>query len=79
MIKLPLNSTDDLVEALAEIEHKQWMHWSQAVAVKVADATKAKWQRSWVDYAQLTDDLKETDRVWARRVVTLLRQRRLIP
>jgi len=40
MSKLPLNSTDDLVEALAEIEHKQWMHWSQAVAVEVSSLLK---------------------------------------
>ena len=61
------------------VEHEQWMHWSQAVAVDVADATRVKWQRWRVDYSKLTDDLKEADRVWARRVVTLLRQRRLIP
>jgi hypothetical protein len=73
------NPSDDLVEALAKIEHEQWMHWSQAVAADIADATRVKWQRSWVDYAELRDDSKETDRLWARRVVTLLRQRELIP
>lgn len=75
----PINPTNELVEALAEIEHAQWLHWSQAVAVDVTAATRDKWQRSWVDYAELTDDLKEADRVWARKVLTLLRQRRLIP
>ena len=55
------------------------MHWSQAVAVDVTTATRDKWQRSWVDYAELTEELKEADRVWARKVVTLLRQRQLIP
>jgi predicted YcjX-like family ATPase len=68
----------DLVEALAEIEHQQWLHWSKAVATEVADTTRQKWQRSWVDYAELTDDLKDADRVWAREVVTLLQQRGLI-
>lgn len=72
------NPADDLVEALAEIEHEQWMHWSQAVAADVNDATRSKWQRSWVDYAKLTDDVRESDRIWARKVVTLLRQRKLI-
>jgi hypothetical protein len=73
-----LNPADDLVEALAEIEHEQWMHWSQAVAADVTGATRFKWQSSWVDYAKLTDDVKESDRIWARKVVTLLRQRKLI-
>ena len=77
--KSPINPTDELVEALAEIEHAQWMHWSQSVATNVPVATRDKWQRSWVDYAELTDDLKEADRVWVRKVLTLLRQRRLTP
>ena len=49
------------------------------VAGDVSDATRNKWQRSWVAYAELTEEAKETDRVWARKVTTLLRQRRLIP
>lgn len=75
----PIPNPDDLVEALAKIEHEQWMHWSQAVAADVTAATRDKWQCSWVDYAELTDDLKEADRVWARKVLTLLCQRSLIP
>jgi hypothetical protein len=66
--------TDDLVEALAKIEHDQWMHWSQAVSAHVPETIRAKWQGSWVDYNQLTDEVKEADRVWARKVVTLLRE-----
>jgi hypothetical protein len=70
--------TDDLVEALAEIEHEQWMHWSQAVAPKVSSDVANSWQKSWVDYAELTEELKEADRMWARKVVALLRERKLI-
>jgi hypothetical protein len=69
---------DELIEALAAIEHAQWMHWSLAVAGNVAAATRDKWQRSWVNYAELPDELKEADRVWARKVVSLLRQYKLM-
>jgi hypothetical protein len=55
------------------------MHWSQSVAPNVPVATRDKWLHSWVDYAELTEELKEADRVWARKVLTLLRQRQLIP
>jgi hypothetical protein len=74
----PSRDPDDLVELLAKIEHVQWMHWSQAVAAEVSTRTRAKWQRSWVDYAELSEELKEVDRIWARNVVMLLRQRQLI-
>ena len=71
--------TQELIEALAGIEHDQWTYWSQAVAEVVPDSTRARWQASWVDYASLPDEAKEADRVWARQVVALLRQRNLIP
>ena len=79
MMTPQLDPTEELIEALAEIEHEQWMHWSQAVAGDVSDATRNKWQRSWVAYAELSEEAKEADRVWARKVTTLLRRRRLIP
>jgi hypothetical protein len=69
---------DELIEELAKIEHQQWMHWSQAVAAQVPPVTREKWKGSWVDYDELTDELKEADRVWARRVVTILRQCEII-
>ena len=74
-----LTPPEELVEALVEIEHEQWMHWSQAVAGQVSDVTRDKWRRSWLAYAELTDEVKEADRVWARKVTTLLRRRGLIP
>lgn len=73
------NSKDDLVEALAKIEHDQWRHWSEAAAVDVSDATQEKWRNSWVEYDELPESIKEADRIWARKVVKLLQQRRLIP
>ena len=78
MLQQTDNKLNDLIEALAEIEHEQWIHWSRAVAAKVPEATHAAWQRSWVDYLELTDDVKEADRVWARKVIAVLRQHSLI-
>ena len=78
MSNQPLKLTEDLIEALAGIEHEQWMHWSQAAAANVPAETRMRWQGSWVSYDELTDELKEADRVWARKVVALLHQRKLI-
>ena len=70
---------DELIEALSEIEHRQWVHWSKAVAPEVAEATRQKWKRCWVDYSKLPDHVKEADRVWAREVIARLRERQLTP
>lgn len=71
-------TTDDLLVRLAELEHEQWMHWSQAVAGEVPESTRAKWKSMWIPYSELTEELREHDRVWARKVLELLRCRGLI-
>jgi len=34
------NPPEELIEALAGIEHEQWMHWSHTAAGEVSDATR---------------------------------------
>jgi len=62
----------DLLEALAQLEHQQWVHWSQAVAPQVPAEVRARWSESWVPYDALAEPLKELDRVWARQVLALI-------
>jgi hypothetical protein len=38
----------------------------------VSPAIREKWSRAWVPYADLSDEVKEADRVWARKVIALL-------
>ncbi len=73
------SNMDGLLEALAEIEHQQWLHWSQAVAREVPASTRQKWQESWGPYASLSEESKESDRKWAFKVLALLREKKLIP
>jgi hypothetical protein len=68
----------DLIEALAAIEHEQWEHWSRLVAPEVSAVTREKWERSWVGYNELPDEVKELDRVWARKVLALLLERNVL-
>jgi hypothetical protein len=70
---------EELVEALASIEHDQWGTWTQALAIHLAlgpdTALLLRWQALWVPYEQLTDEQKEKDRIWARQVIDLLQRR----
>jgi hypothetical protein len=65
---------DELVEKLAELEHDQWIFWSKAVAKHVPDKVSQKWEYSWVPYAELSEDLKEQDRIWARKAVKIFKE-----
>jgi hypothetical protein len=63
---------ETLLEALAELEHEQWVQWARAIAPEVADERRLRWQRWWVAYQDLPEDAKEEDRIWARKVLEIL-------
>ncbi len=77
MKHLPKNLRN-LIEELADIEHQQWIHWSQSVAENIPFPLRSKWQKSWIPYPELNEELKEMDRVWARKVLALLQKHKLI-
>ncbi len=56
---------DEMLERIAELEHEQWVAWSKSVAPEVDEARRRRWEACWVPYAELSEDMKELDRVWA--------------
>jgi len=70
---------DDMVEALAALEHNQWMSWAKSI-INSEDITPERverWRDLFVPYDQLTDDMKELDRQWARKVVDIVKSKSL--
>ena len=59
------------IEHLAAVEHDQWMGWSRDLAKKetLSPERLARWETLWVPYADLSEEQKEQDRVYARRVL----------
>jgi hypothetical protein len=66
---------EELLERLAEVEHEQWMAWSQSVAAEVSAERRQRRQSCWVPYADLPEEVKELDRLWARKVLEALHRR----
>lgn len=58
-----------VLERIATIEHQQWTEWSKAVAGEVSPERRARWEKYWIPYDQLPEDVKELDREWARKVL----------
>jgi len=61
-----------LLEKLAALEHEQWVQWSKAVAHEVSPERRARWEKYWVPYEQLSEEVKEQDREWARKVLRII-------
>ncbi len=59
----------NLLEELSKIEHDQWIEWSKSVAPEVSEERRDRWQKYWVDYEDLSEDVKEQDRIYARKVL----------
>ena len=59
-------------EALAALEHDQWMAWSKSLAAAepLSAERVERWQRLWVPYADLPEHSKASDRVWAQKALT---------
>lgn len=59
-----MTKTEELLERLAELEHIQWQYWA---SVSAPDHPLL-----YVPYANLTEEQKEQDRIWAKATINLL-------
>ena len=66
----------EIIESLAELEHEQWMKWADTImqTEKISDSRFARWASCMIPYAELSEEMKEHDRVWARQALAILRK-----
>ena len=78
---------DELLENLAKIEHEQWVEWSKELSKKIlysfnlpSEIPKEireklqNWSNLWIPYSELTEEMKEIDRKYARKVIKSLKE-----
>jgi len=65
----------ELVERLAELEHVQWVQWSRNLAEHeyLSSERLKRWTALWGPYSELTEEMKEEDRKWARKALKIIR------
>ena len=64
----------ELIERLAALEHEQWTWWAKGIlgSEPISKRRRERWERCMVPYDQLPEDIKEADRIWARKVLAVL-------
>ena len=67
-----------LIEDLAELEHRQWIEWSKEVTIteNLSKERLKRWKKLWLPYSMLTEKQKEQDRKWARKVLKEIQRRK---
>jgi hypothetical protein len=64
---------DALREELAALEHEQWMHWTKHQLANPTPENVTRWERQCrTPYSALTEREKESDRVWADKVLEIV-------
>jgi len=64
----------DILEVLSSLEHDQWVSWSKDISAKedITAECLSRWEQSWVPYSELTEEMKEANRDWARKTLKAL-------
>ena len=73
----PTELTDEeILEQLAELEHHQWMMWANNIVAteSISEKRKERWTSCMIPYDELSEEMKEHDRVWARQALAILRK-----
>ena len=66
-----------LLEKLSDLEHKQWIHWTKYMMKSIYDEDKfVRWEKQIkIPYSELIEEDKEKDRIWARKVLEILKEK----
>ena len=68
----------NLLEELSKLIHDEWVEWAQQIEHEVADDRKARWQTVYCEYEDLSEEMKEKDRVYGRKVLAMLKDKGVI-
>jgi hypothetical protein len=65
---------DSIVEKLAALEHDQWMDWAKNIleTEEITAERAERWKDLFIPYDELSEEMKELDREWARKVLKIV-------
>lgn len=64
-----------LKEILADLEHRQWAHWTKYMLDNLTPENIERWRKQIdTDYIDLTEKEKDSDRKWVLRIFTLVQE-----
>lgn len=66
---IPEQDKNILLEKLSMLEHQQWMAWATKIleTENISPETRARWEKYFVPYEDLTWDTQDSDRFFAKK------------
>ena len=67
---------EELREKIAELEHEQWMRWAKTLILRenLSPNRVERWNKLFVPYHELSEEMKDADRKEADIVLTLIHE-----
>lgn len=63
----------EMIEELAELEHKQWSHWTKYMLNDLIEENIKRWEKQTkINYKDLSEKEKDSDREWAQKVLKIV-------
>ena len=75
--KFAMKKEKELIEELAELEHKQWWDWAKNIleTEDISEERENRWKKeSFKPYKDLSEEQKDMDREWAEKVLKIVRK-----
>lgn len=63
------------LEELASLEHDQWVKWARSLVKSepnISSARRERWKKLFVPYSDLSEESKEQDRKYARKILAVI-------
>ena len=70
-----IDNKKDVIEKLADLEHQQWMLWAKDIlkSEKINEERAKRWKDLFIDYKDLSEEMKDKDREWARKAYKIIK------
>lgn len=70
-----IGNEKDVIEKLADLEHQQWMLWAKDIlkSEKINEERAKRWKDLFIDYKDLSEEMKDKDREWARKAYKIIK------
>jgi hypothetical protein len=64
---------EELLEKLSDLEHEQFCHWTKYFLENLTEENISRWKKQIeTPYSKLSEKEKESDREWARKVISII-------
>jgi hypothetical protein len=62
-----------LLERISEQVHDAWTEWTKQIQRRVKPVWRERWRELWVPYDELSEEEKDKDRKFARKIQTVVK------